>query len=78
MAEPDFAIVSAIDTGRTEPVINDGRAVGLAEEPFGMGIENMFGRLAEIEAADDANSAHVCVLQGVSEHVLPGWEPWAG
>ena len=63
------AIVSAVDAGGIEAVVNDRAAICLTEEPLGMGIVSGLLRLAQIVAAHDSDAAGVRLFEDVAKHV---------
>ncbi len=64
-----LTVVAAVDADDIEAVVENGLAVGLAEEPFRVSIEDGFAGLAEIEAADDTDVLSVSLLQDGAEKI---------
>src|SRR4029077_9737397 len=72
------AVVIAVDAGGVEAVIDDGLAVGLAEKPLGVRVEDGLGSLAEIESSDHANFAGMSFAENVAKHVAARRQERAG
>ena len=73
-----LAVVPAVDAGGIEPVVDDRLAVGAHEEPFRMRVEHRLLRLAQVEAADDADLARVRFADDVAEEIAAGGKERAG
>ena len=65
-------VVVAVDARRVEPVVDRRLAVGPHEEPFRVRVVHRLLRLAQIEAADDANAAGVRLAEHVAEEIASG------
>src|SRR5262249_16799060 len=63
-------VIAAVDAGRMEAILVRHRpAVGRAEEPLGVGLEDGLGSPAEVEPADDPYAPVVGLSQGLAEKV---------
>src|SRR5450759_5275427 len=67
-----LAIVSAVDAGRVQAVVDDGLSIGLAEKPLRVGVKHGLPSLAEIEPSDHANLSGVGFPQDIAEQVVAG------
>jgi hypothetical protein len=69
-----LTVVVPVDTSGVQPVVDRGFTIAPLEEPFRMRIEDRLLRLAQIEAADHADSTSVRLAQHLAEQISPRWQ----